>query len=994
MSFARSSAKATFKMNDSNRDEAFRRQRVVRIFVSSTFKDMHAERDELVYRVFPALRNRCEERGVTWSEVDLRWGITEEEMEQGRVLPICLAEIDNCRPFFLCLLGDRYGWVPDAIPHAMIREYPWLVGFRGASVTELEIQHAVFQYQNRPIRPFFYLRDRAVNVEGRDRVVEPEAFLERLKRLRELIIQNKSTYSVREDYRSAKELGQLIRADLEAEIDRLFPPGKESNPIQRLAWEHANFARANSLVHIGRADHFAALDAHLGADGPPLAVTGETGAGKTSLLASWVQSRFGDRTGTVHLSRTRWRRLQERLYSLVGKEEVFAAPVNHSIFHFIGATPESTNWSEMLQRIIASLNLRFGLDIEPCAEPFKLMTQFSRCLQAASLRGKCVILLDGLDHLENVEQALDLPWLPIRLPPEVRLIVSTGSGRSLQEIRRRGWPLLKLEPLGRRERTRFLETYLQVKYSKRFSAGLKKRIAASPQTALPSYLSTLCDEVRLFGDHENLGERVEHYLAAETIQELYDKVLERIEQVYETDRSGLVRETMCYLFASRDGLSEPELLDLLGTNSARLPGVIWSPLYLAVRQILVPRPGTLALQQEPFRRAVENRYLLDPGLAMAVHERLARYFEGRPDFERKYDELPWHWTCQGAWEELVRLLVDPDWLSKASGRRSYEIKEYWAQIERHSSFRMVEAYGALVDAVDAHPGAGWAIFSLFTDAGHTAEAFRLGKRLAELASRRRDFLRLQAILGTLAMLSMRSGDWEAAMQLFSRQEAVCEEHDLQAGLAASLTGQGAIFYRRTDLATSLNMHHRAESIFRQIGDPVGVAAALGNQALIHLDRNELGLAENLFKEQEAICRRTGDLPGLQKCLGNFGVLCFRRGKLKEADRLHAEETEICRRLNDTYALQSCLGNRALVRRALGDYDEAMHLLDEREAICRATNNPHALAHTFLQQALLFGESLGQLEDGIELALAAAKTAPSESLELHTEAARLISKLRS
>jgi Domain of unknown function (DUF4062) len=47
-------------------------QRVMRVFVASTFRDMHAEREELIKRVFPELRKRCEARGVTRTEVDLR----------------------------------------------------------------------------------------------------------------------------------------------------------------------------------------------------------------------------------------------------------------------------------------------------------------------------------------------------------------------------------------------------------------------------------------------------------------------------------------------------------------------------------------------------------------------------------------------------------------------------------------------------------------------------------------------------------------------------------------------------------------------------------------------------------------------------------------------------------------------------------------------------------------------------------------------------------
>jgi hypothetical protein len=47
--------------------------------------------------------------------VDLRWGITDEQKAEGQVLPICLAEIKRCRPYFIGLLGERYGWIHEEI---------------------------------------------------------------------------------------------------------------------------------------------------------------------------------------------------------------------------------------------------------------------------------------------------------------------------------------------------------------------------------------------------------------------------------------------------------------------------------------------------------------------------------------------------------------------------------------------------------------------------------------------------------------------------------------------------------------------------------------------------------------------------------------------------------------------------------------------------------------------------------------------------------------
>ena len=81
----------------------------IRAFLSSTFSDFLEERSLLVKQVFPALRRKAKDRGVEVVEVDLRWGITEEQSKQGQTIGICLDEIERCRPYFIGLLGDRYG---------------------------------------------------------------------------------------------------------------------------------------------------------------------------------------------------------------------------------------------------------------------------------------------------------------------------------------------------------------------------------------------------------------------------------------------------------------------------------------------------------------------------------------------------------------------------------------------------------------------------------------------------------------------------------------------------------------------------------------------------------------------------------------------------------------------------------------------------------------------------------------------------------------------
>jgi hypothetical protein len=87
--------------------------RVVRVFVSSTFRDMQEERNYLLKHVFPELKKRCRERAVEFVEVDLRWVSEEASLDQ-QTIKIFLPKLRHCqevipRPSFVVLLGDRYG---------------------------------------------------------------------------------------------------------------------------------------------------------------------------------------------------------------------------------------------------------------------------------------------------------------------------------------------------------------------------------------------------------------------------------------------------------------------------------------------------------------------------------------------------------------------------------------------------------------------------------------------------------------------------------------------------------------------------------------------------------------------------------------------------------------------------------------------------------------------------------------------------------------------
>jgi hypothetical protein len=96
---------------------------IFRVFVSSTFDDMAAERDALARLAWPQLRAFCEREGARFQAIDLRWGVSEEAGLDQQTMRLCLDEVRRChqvtpRPNFLLLVGNHYGWrpLPPAIP--------------------------------------------------------------------------------------------------------------------------------------------------------------------------------------------------------------------------------------------------------------------------------------------------------------------------------------------------------------------------------------------------------------------------------------------------------------------------------------------------------------------------------------------------------------------------------------------------------------------------------------------------------------------------------------------------------------------------------------------------------------------------------------------------------------------------------------------------------------------------------------------------------------
>lgn len=352
---------------------------------------MGAEREQLIKKTFPMLKALCSERSVTLSEVDLRWGITEADSASGETLnmycppdPSCLSEVDNCRPYFLCLLGSRYGWAQRAEAEDQLLSltfakaegnFPFVKRFRDRSITELEVRYAGWLFltsamERESSRALFFFASHPLAS------TEPPELQHRLSELKEEIRGLGLPVS---NYASPGHLGTMVAEQLRALIDLDFPLTTELSPLSAERQVHLDFAEARRSLYVGRRSAFQWLSAHTTA---PCRIIGEEGAGVSAFLANWIT------------------------------DYVLANPSTFVLTHFVDSS-QSPTLASMLRRLLSELKEHFGLRRTVPSALAELVTEFPNWLAEAAQSGPVLLLLDAVDRLDDHRQ---FRWLPLLFP--------------------------------------------------------------------------------------------------------------------------------------------------------------------------------------------------------------------------------------------------------------------------------------------------------------------------------------------------------------------------------------------------------------------------------------------------------------------------------------------------------------------------------------------------------------------------------------------------
>ena len=636
--------------------------RTIRIFLSSTFRDFGEERDLLVKRVFPALRARLKDRFVELVDVDLRWGITAEEAERGEVLPICLAEIDRARPYFIGMLGERYGWIPPPEGYAadLLERQPWLKKHQGGkSVTELEILHGVLNNRRMRGRAFFYFRSqRYSRTKGGDYLPSAEDRARQTELKRRIRERGPPVTA----YANPEALAKRIERDLWELLEAEFPASEVPDAFERERLHHEAYAAPKRRLYLGGERYQAALQKLLDAEEPRIVVKGASGGGKSALLANFFET---------------YRKRHTR--HLVHE-------------HYLGASTDAADPHALVRRLIEFIQRATGGTEEIPSDPQKLMDSVPIWLATASAwsRKRKTRFIFVLDSLNSLSDQQDLRWWPAFLPRGITMLVSCLPGPvqdALQgktealpgQDRPPKWKTVTVRPLSKAQSATLLNTYL-ARFNKKLTAPMVRQVQAHALATNPLFLRTLAEELRLFGVHEELQKRLDHYLSSQTVDDLFKLVLERLERDCGKKQ---VKAAMTTIWASRSGLTEKEILGI-----ADLTPAAWAAIRYALDDALVEIAGRITFAHDYLRSSIRTLYLPTARQQATAHAGLGRWFRSQVFNDRRAHEEPWQWLMAKRWTDLIGWLDDRQVLFRLTSQvRQREWLAYWLKF---SDIRQVD----------------------------------------------------------------------------------------------------------------------------------------------------------------------------------------------------------------------------------------------------------------------------------------------------------------
>jgi hypothetical protein len=451
---------------------------------------------------------------------------------------------------------------------------------------------------------------------------------------------------------------------LSREILRQIAQFEKTDPLDEENKAHEEFGAERARFFIGRTAILDTIRKHIqSGTRHPLAIIGESGSGKSALMAQAVKEARQDH------------------------------PEAEIVVRFIGATPASSDGRTLLEDLCRRIGRAYGSEEETPLEYRNLVREFPKLLGLATKEKPLVLFLDALDQLSSADRARSLTWLPTELPENVSLVVSSIPGECTDALERK-LPFdcrVELGPMPTDEGTELLDRWLTSARRTIWPEQKSEVLGKFVKCGMPLYLKLAFEEARRWKSCDDLPPGMDGKRGlSEDVPGLIDDLLRRLSREDEHGKV-LVSRSLGYIAAGKNGLTEDELLDVLSGDGeviedfqrrspkspsvVILPVVVWSRFRADIEPYLTERraDGTslISFYHRQFEEAVARNYLTGDS-KRTRHESLARYFTPRPLWLetdgkktpnlRKVSELPFQQAHGGMTDGLRDTLLDFDFM--------------------------------------------------------------------------------------------------------------------------------------------------------------------------------------------------------------------------------------------------------------------------------------------------------------------------------------------
>ena len=650
---------------------------VIRVFISSTFVDMNRERDYFNTVIAPQLTRLCAERGVSFFSVDLRWGITEEDQIDGNVIPICFREIDHCRPFFIGILGNRYGSIINNITMTTKETFPWINDQMGKSMTELEMYYGVLRHESdhETMNCAFFFRSSELSSEFFPKV-ESEEKAKKLALLKETIQQEGDIPSF--VYHSLEQFEHEVISVVSAWLDKEFPSMERVHDTRK-KWYNSELLRD----YMNPENVYDFLESYCRNATHSLMISGKGLRGKTTVLTEWTP-----RNG-------------EKILINCGADDAYQywPTIAHEIVNKLLEIDESIGfpnvqaYASLFFRMMDGIHSRNDEDEKPehtmyyvtDGEMESLRLGFVSWLKTIKPCVTVYIVINDLNLLGDASTEY-LNWLPVEIGENMHLICSANDDTIIDNALSLGWNVKEMPLFSRQNIRKFLDQYMSI-FGKNMSAVQKANLLSTPLLQYPGYLKYIIRYFNNFGNFENLNHLTNAVGRMTSEKELYRFVLDNLINLLSPQEMQAVQVALSILSVTSLGLREDDLYVMVQELSP-IDIIGWARIHVIFEQFQLITVDTWKIWDKNLREIVWQFEVNQK----SIHCTLGKFFFNHMDKSIAHSSKAikcntdyakstlYHYGEAEDWETLLELLKDWRILYYLSKMEWNTVRSSWMQL--------------------------------------------------------------------------------------------------------------------------------------------------------------------------------------------------------------------------------------------------------------------------------------------------------------------------